>query len=184
MSDTMPPRTKNTWAGIDLGLKAAAMALIRGSASAPWTLEWVEVLSFSNSSVEERLDTYRLWLKAQIARTSGELIQGVFAEAPFVGKNVRSALLLGKLEGITWALLRETDWPPLQRIAPTHIKKALTGRGSASKPQLAAWLPHYLSPGTALPTNPHATDAIAIAIAGALSQNSAITRKFTSRAER
>jgi hypothetical protein len=35
-----------------------------------------------------------------------------------------------------------------------------------------------------LPENPHATDAIGIAIARALLQNSPITRRFTSRADR
>ena len=175
---------KGLWVGIDLGLQTTAIAFLRGSANAPWVLEGVEILSFPPGSVEERLDQYRTWLKLQISKASPHEIEGVFTEEPFVGKNVRSALLLGTLQGVTWALLKEAGWPSLQLLAPVHVKKALTGRGSASKAQLAAWLSHYLAPHTPLPQNHHATDAIAIAVAGALSQNSAITRTFTSRAER
>lgn len=172
------------WVGIDLGLQTTAIAIIQGHASGPWTLERVEVLSFPPTSVEERLEQYRSWLKEQILKVSAETIAGAFAEMPFVGKNVRSALLLGALQGVTWTLLREAEWPSLQMLAPVQVKKALTGRGSASKAQIAAWLPHYLLNPASIPHNHHATDAIAIAIAGALAQNSAITRKFTSRAER
>jgi len=175
---------KNLWAGIDLGLQTAAIAFLRGGTAAPWTLESVDILALPSGSVEERLDRYRNWLKMQMRKVSPHEIEGVFIEKPFVGKNIRSALLLGTLQGVTWALLKEAEWPALELLEPVRVKKALTGRGSASKAQVAAWLAHYLVPHTPLPPNHHATDAIAIAIAGALSQNSAITRTFTSRAER
>lgn len=175
---------KGLWAGIDLGLQTAAVAFLRGGTTAPWILESVDILSFPPGSIDERLDRYRTWLKMQMGKVDSHEVEGVFIEKPFVGKNSRSALLLGTLQGVTWALLKEADWPALELLEPVRVKKALTGRGSASKAQVAAWLPHYLAPHTPLPPSHHATDAIAIAIAGALSQNSAITRTFTSRAER
>ncbi len=172
------------WVGIDLGLQTAALAVVTGSPSESWELESVETLNLPAGTIEERLEVYRLWLKEQITRRLAPGLAGIFAEMPFVGKNIRSALLLGALQGVTWALLRESGTPSLQMLAPTDIKKALTGRGSATKAQIAAWIAHYLPPGTPLPKNHHATDAIAIAIAGALTQNSPIIRTFTSRADR
>jgi len=172
------------WVGIDLGLQTAAIAVITGSSAGPWSLEAVEILRLPPGTVEERLEVYCLWLKEHITHRLKSGVTGVFAEMPFVGKNIRSALLLGTLQGVTWALLREGGTPSLQMLSPTDIKKALTGRGSATKAQLATWLAHYLLPGTPIPKNHHATDAIAIAIAGAFTQNSPITRTFTSRADR
>ena len=172
------------WVGVDLGLQTAAIAVVTGSPSGPWALESVKVLNLPAGTVAERLEVYRLWLKEQITTLLRSDVAGVFAETPFAGKNIRSALLLGTLQGVTWALLQESGTPSLQMLASTDIKKALTGRGSATKAQVAAWLAHYLLPETPLPKNHHATDAIAIAIAGALTQNSPITRTFTSRADR
>ena len=60
-------------------------------------------------------------------------------EAPFFGKNVQSMLKLGRAQGaaIAAALSRSL---PIYEYAPRKIKMSITGRGAASKEQVAAML--------------------------------------------
>jgi crossover junction endodeoxyribonuclease RuvC len=60
-------------------------------------------------------------------------------EAPFYGKNVQSMLKLGRAQGaaIAAALTRSI---PVFEYAPRKIKMSITGRGAASKEQVAAML--------------------------------------------
>jgi crossover junction endodeoxyribonuclease RuvC len=64
-------------------------------------------------------------------------------EAPFYGKNVQSMLKLGRAQGaaIAAALNRSL---PIFEYAPRKIKMSITGRGSASKEQVASMLKHIL----------------------------------------
>lgn len=65
-------------------------------------------------------------------------------EAPFFGKNVQSMLKLGRAQGvvIAAAIARQI---PIHEYAPTQIKQAITGRGAASKEQVAALMQRLLS---------------------------------------
>lgn len=60
-------------------------------------------------------------------------------EAPFFGKNVQSMLKLGRAQGVAMAagLYRDV---PIFEYAPRKIKMAVTGKGTASKEQVAAML--------------------------------------------
>lgn len=60
-------------------------------------------------------------------------------EAPFFGKNVQSMLKLGRAQGaaISAALYRDL---PVFEYAPRMIKMSITGRGQASKEQVATML--------------------------------------------
>ena len=65
-------------------------------------------------------------------------------EAPFYGKNVQSMLKLGRAQGaaIAAALSRSV---PVSEYAPRKIKMSITGRGSASKEQVASMLMKILN---------------------------------------
>lgn len=64
-------------------------------------------------------------------------------EAPFFGKNVQSMLKLGRAQGVAMAAaLYRTI--PIFEYSPRKIKQSITGRGSASKEQVAAMLQHML----------------------------------------
>ena len=65
-------------------------------------------------------------------------------EAPFFGKNVQSMLKLGRAQGvvIAAAIARQI---PIHEYAPTQIKQAITGRGAASKEQVAALIQPMLN---------------------------------------
>lgn len=64
-------------------------------------------------------------------------------EAPFFGKNVQSMLKLGRAQGvaISAAIHRQI---PITEYAPLKIKMAITGKGQASKEQVADMLKRLL----------------------------------------
>ena len=65
-------------------------------------------------------------------------------EAPFFGKNVQTTLILGRAQGVAMAaaISREV---PITEYAPTKIKMAITGNGSAGKEQVADMLRRMLN---------------------------------------
>lgn len=65
-------------------------------------------------------------------------------EAPFYGKNIQSMLKLGRAQGaaISAALYRDL---PVFEYAPRIIKMSVTGRGQASKEQVATMLKSILA---------------------------------------
>ncbi len=86
----------------------------------------------------------------------------VALEAPFFGENVQSMLKLGRAQGVAMAaaLSRDVD---VFEYAPTRIKQAITGRGSASKEQLANMVASILKI-TDMPSKLDATDGMAAAL--------------------
>ena len=83
-------------------------------------------------------------------------------EAPFYGKNVKSMLLLGRAQGVTIsaALSRSI---PIFEYAPRKIKLSITGKGNASKEQVAAMLQSILKIDR-IPEKLDATDGLAVAL--------------------
>lgn len=88
--------------------------------------------------------------------------QEVALEAPFYGKNPQSMLKLGRAQGVAMAAALPFDLPIFE-YAPRKVKMAVTGRGAASKEQVALMLqkllqfeefPHFLD----------ATDGLAVAV--------------------
>ncbi len=86
----------------------------------------------------------------------------VALEAPFFGENVQSMLKLGRAQGVAMAaaLSRDVD---VFEYAPTRIKQAVTGRGAATKEQLANMVSSILGLND-LPSKADATDGIAAAL--------------------
>ncbi|MDR1672551.1 MAG: crossover junction endodeoxyribonuclease RuvC [Bacteroidales bacterium] len=83
-------------------------------------------------------------------------------EAPFYGKNVQSMLKLGRAQGtaIAAALSRSLD---IYEYAPRKIKLSITGRGNASKEQVALMLQSMFRIEK-MPENLDATDGLAAAV--------------------
>ena len=99
-------------------------------------------------------------------------------EAPFFGKNVQSMLKLGRAQGvaIAAALYRTI---PIFEYSPRKIKQSITGKGSASKEQVAAMLQRLLVLKE-IPVNFDATDALAAAVCHYFQKGSVETgKKFT-----
>jgi len=96
-------------------------------------------------------------------------------EAPFYGKNIQSMLKLGRAQGaaIAAALSRSV---PISEYAPRKIKMAITGRGAASKEQVASMLMNILKFGkTEMKLD--ATDGLAAALCHFYQSNSPLPEK-------
>ena len=84
-------------------------------------------------------------------------------EAPFFGKNIQSMLKLGRAQGVAIAAAINHDIP-IHEYAPLKIKMAITGRGSASKDQVAGMLQRLLHiADEVMPKFMDATDALGAA---------------------
>jgi crossover junction endodeoxyribonuclease RuvC len=83
-------------------------------------------------------------------------------EAPFYGKNVQSMLKLGRSQGVAIAAALYKSLPVFE-YEPRKIKQSITGKGSASKEQVAAML-QRLTDFKEMPEYLDATDALAVAV--------------------
>lgn len=105
-------------------------------------------------------------LKKIFERTLGLIDQyhpdEIALEAPFYGKNIQVMLKLGRAQGVAMAagLYRSV---PIYEYTPLKIKKAITGKGLASKEQVAAML-HHLVDFEESKAPLDATDGLAIAV--------------------
>ena len=83
-------------------------------------------------------------------------------EAPFFGKNVQSMLKLGRAQGVAMAagLYRSI---PIFEYSPRKIKQSITGKGAASKEQVAGMLERMLNI-TQSQAYLDATDGLAVAV--------------------
>lgn len=86
----------------------------------------------------------------------------VAIEAPFFGKNIQSMLKLGRAQGVAMAAVLTRDLP-IQEYAPKKIKQSITGKGTASKEQVAGMLQTLLNFND-MPKYLDATDGIAAAV--------------------
>lgn len=114
----------------------------------------------------QKFEDHAQKLKAIFDRI-GALIEGfevneMSIEAPFFGKNVQSMLKLGRAQGVAIAAALNKEIPVFE-YEPLKIKQSVTGRGNATKHQVAEMLKHILK----LKEDPEtldATDGLAAAL--------------------
>ncbi|MCK9611669.1 MAG: crossover junction endodeoxyribonuclease RuvC [Bacteroidales bacterium] len=83
-------------------------------------------------------------------------------ESQFFGKNVQSMLKLGRAQGVAIAAALYKSIPVFE-YSPRKIKQAITGKGNASKEQVAAMLSRIVKI-TETPDYYDATDALGVAV--------------------
>lgn len=126
-----------------------------------------------------KLNSHELKLKKIFERTLqlvDEYRPDEFAvEAPFFGKNVQSMLKLGRAQGVAMsaALYRNI---PIFEYAPKKIKMAITGKGTASKEQVAAMLKSILKIKE-MPKHLDASDGLAAAVCHYFQRNTNLQAK-------
>ena len=86
----------------------------------------------------------------------------VALEAPFMGKNPQSMLKLGRAQGVSMAAALNRKIPVFE-YAPKRIKQSVTGKGTASKEQVASMVMALLKT-TQTHSKLDASDAVAVAI--------------------
>lgn len=102
--------------------------------------------------------------------------QEVAFESPFFGTNVQSMLKLGRAQGVAIAAVLSTSEDiAIAEYAPTRIKQAITGRGQASKEQIAAMINTMLKTDYQ-PRRLDATDGMAVALCHWLTTSNTLTR--------
>lgn len=87
-------------------------------------------------------------------------------------KHPATAILMGHARGVV-CLVSGVKNVPLHSMASTHVKKAVTGMGHASKEQIQRMIQSVLSLKR-LPEPPDAADAIAIALAFAFNKKTRV----------
>lgn len=113
-----------------------------------------------------KYDSHALRLKKIFDRTLAMIdeykVDEMAIEAPFYGKNAQSMLKLGRAQGVAMAasMMREV---PATEYMPKKIKKAITGKGAASKEQVAAMVKSIVQYKES-PKYLDATDGLAVAV--------------------
>ncbi len=145
--------------GIDPGTSITGYGLIKTVGPDP------ELITIGSIDLS-KFDDHYLKLKHIFDRTVGIIEEyhpdELAIEAPFYGKNVQSMLKLGRAQGaaIAAALSRSV---PIFEYAPRKIKMSITGRGSASKEQVASMLMQILK-FSKIEVKLDATDGLAAAL--------------------
>ena len=142
--------------GIDPGSRVTGWGVVRVSGT---RVEPVAhgALTGHGGSLPERLVSLGRGLEELLDRHRPAMV-GV--EQAFYAKNVRSTLVLGHVRGLVlW--LAAGRGIAIAEFAPRAVKLAVTGRGAASKPQVADMVRRLLG----LPTRPSADAADALAVA-------------------
>lgn len=88
--------------------------------------------------------------------------EALAVEGQFFHKNPMSAMKLGMARGMALLAAERAGIPPAE-YAPTQVKKAVVGRGSATKGQVQAMIQTLLSLPS-LPEPEDAADALALAL--------------------
>lgn len=152
-------KTEKIILGIDPGTTIMGFGIIKVIGK---KMEFVQM----NELLLNKYNDHYIKLKLIFERTI-ELIDTyhpdeIALEAPFFGKNVQSMLKLGRAQGVAMAagLSRQI---PVTEYAPRKIKMAITGKGTASKEQVALMLKSVLNLKQ-LPKNLDATDGLAAAV--------------------
>lgn len=152
-------RTDHTILGIDPGTNVMGFAVLKTHLrnSEIVTLNVVKMNRAADQSAKLK----------QIYESTLELIETyhpdtLAIEEPFYGKNPQSMLKLGRAQGVVigaclHAGLEVFEYPP------RRVKQAITGKGGASKEQVAAML-HHMYDFTPETNYLDATDALGIAV--------------------
>ena len=90
-------------------------------------------------------------------------------EAPFFGKNIQSMLKLGRAQGAAIAAALNKNMSVCE-YAPRKVKMSITGKGAASKEQVATIVTRILAVND-LPEYLDATDGLAVALCHFLSSS-------------
>jgi len=169
MGINMPDKTSKTTEriilGIDPGSQVMGYAVLITTGSKA-TLQTCGVERFT------QWDDHLLRIKAVFSSTitllEEYLPDELAIEAPFFGKNVQAMIKLARAQGACIAAALSRDIP-VTEYAPRKVKQSVTGKGNATKEQVAYMMQSLL--GVQIGSLPlDATDACAVALCHYYSQ--------------
>ena len=143
--------------GVDPGSRNTGFGIIHGEGDQLLHLASGRINAGSRAALEIRL--------RQIYDGLTDLIhqhqpQALALEEIFLAANVRSAFILGQVQGVILLAAANSSLPVFQ-YAATTVKKAVVGYGQASKSQVQMMIEQLL--GLKI-TNEHAADALAVSV--------------------
>lgn len=154
--------------GIDPGFQVTGYALIskQGSLTSLHDYGFLRMKSTDHLSV--RVGQFYNFFQQKIMEQG---VTHLALETSFLGKNAQTFLKLGYLRGVLY-LLANQHRLQLREFAPTEVKAAVTGTGSASKEQVA-YLVQRLFPTLQKQTHLKldVTDALAVALCGMMQES-------------
>lgn len=159
--------------GIDPGSRRTGWAVVRHEGSRLQLIDLGVLMARADAELPERLGQLHDGLSQLVARHEPQLTA---VESVFHGPNTRSLVVLGQARGALLAALGRNEGA-FAELSPAEVKKAVTGKGGATKDQVAHMVAVMLGPSltarltvlseAGLPASARldATDAAAIAIA-------------------
>ncbi|MGH7583896.1 MAG: crossover junction endodeoxyribonuclease RuvC [Gemmatimonadales bacterium] len=158
----MRPNGTLTVLGIDPGTTVLGYGVVTAGGAARGTARLVEcgvVRTRNGASLPARLAVLFDGISELLDRHDPD---AVAVEGLFHGRNARSALVLGHARGVV-LLAAERSGRTIVEISPAEVKRAVTGTGGASKPQVGAMVMRLLRLTTP-PRPADAADGVAIAL--------------------
>ncbi len=145
--------------GIDPGTIAMGYGVIESSDGEPVLIDYGVLNTPARSPVGERLSFLYNNLLEIISKSQPDAIA---IEQPFVAKNAKSALAIGRAQAVA-ILTAANRGIPSYEYTPTQIKQSVTGYGASSKEQVQEMVRLQLGLETAPEPN-DASDALAVAL--------------------
>lgn len=145
--------------GIDPGSNVTGYGIIHIRRKSP---ELVTAGVLDVSSEDDHFKKLQLIFKNVLQLIDEHKPDELAVEEPFYGKNVQSMLKLGRAQGVAIAAALYRDLP-VHGYSPRKIKQSITGKGNASKDQVAEMLQRLLNFKKEL-FYLDATDALAVAM--------------------
>jgi crossover junction endodeoxyribonuclease RuvC len=146
--------------GIDPGTAVCGFGVVRtGADRRAALLECGVVRTRPDAALPDRLLTLSHALDELLDRHRPD---AVALEDVFLGRNARTALVLGHARGVVMLAAARRSIV-VAEITPREVKRAVTGTGAATKPQVAAMVMRLLRLASA-PEPADAADGVAIAL--------------------
>jgi len=154
--------------GIDPGLNKTGYGVIEVQESNMHVIEAGHIRLPGRKSVVLRLENLYKTLSKIITRHKPQtvVLETVFTHQRYVS----TASLMAHARGVVCLAVQENRLP-LFEYPPARVKKALTGKGAASKDQVARMVSQWLGAKNEASWSSDATDALALAIAHAHMEN-------------
>ena len=145
--------------GVDPGTRVMGYGVIESNDDEIATIDYGALVTQQRFQIGERLNYLYSELRKIIQRHHPDV---VVVEQPFVGKNARTALAIGRAQAVA-LLAAGTDGVPTCEYTPTQIKQRVANYGASSKEQIQEMV--RLQLGLAEVPQPNdAADALAVAI--------------------
>jgi len=146
--------------GVDPGTAVTGFGVVMAAPARTGRLIECGVLrSRATETLPNRLKAIHEGVRELLGRHQPDVVA---VEGVFYGSNARTAVILGHARGVILLAAAETGVPVVE-YSPAMIKKAVTGRGAALKPQVGFMVARLLQLAE-VPRPADAADGVAVAL--------------------